>query len=247
MTEKYKVKFGDIWKMGKHRLLCGDSTEKVMLDAFLRGNKPKLCLTDPPYGISYTSRCANESLYKLKLKNDHIVSWGNAFRLSQAPVLYVWFSYKHYDVVARSIQDAGYDIKQMIIWVKNHFSLQRHLYHLQHEQCLVCVKQGVKVTDHWTGDRKQRSVWNVPSVKPKLRIHPTEKPIGVYTIPMLNHTLRDEAVLDLFAGSGAIFEAAEQLGRIGLGVELCPEASAAILSRMAKLGCEVAHERNLFN
>ena len=246
MNNEVKVKFGDIWRMGPHRLLCGDSTERAMVEAFLEGYKIKLCVTDPPYGINYKSKCSNEELYKLKLKNDHIVSWGDSFRLSQAPALYVWFSFKHYDVVSRAIQDAGYDIKQMVIWVKKHFSLQHHLYHLQHEQCLVCIRHDAKTTDTWTGDRKQISVWNVDSVKPKDRIHPTEKPIGVYTIPILNHTLEGEAVIDLFAGSGVVFEACEKTNRTGLGIELCPEVSATILNRMSHLGCKVINEANLF-
>ena len=240
-------KFGDIWKMGNHRLLCGDSTEKIMMDTFLRESKPKLCLTDPPYGINYTARSNKDDLYKLKVKNDHIVAWGDSFRHSQGPILYVWFSFKKYEVVARSLQDAGYNISQMVIWAKKHFSLQRHFYHLQHEQCMVCVKEGVKVTEHWTGDRKQTSVWNVPSVKPKARIHPTEKPVGIYTIPIINHTNRGEIVLDIFAGSGSLFEAAQQTKRRGYGVELCPETCRLILKRMANLGCEVSLESNIFD
>lgn len=247
MKNDFKVKFGDIWKMGSHRLLCGDSTEKEMIILFLKGYAPKLCVTDPPYGINYKSRCANEGLYKLKLKNDHIVSWGDAFQLSQAPVLYVWFSYKHYDVVSRAIQDAGYNLNQMVVWVKNHFSLQRHLYHLQHEQALVCVRQDAKTMDVWKGDRKQTSVWKIPSVKPKERIHPTEKPIGVYTIPITNHTLKGEAVIDLFAGSGAVFEACEQTKRVGLGVELDPAVCVSILHRMKKLNLEITRESNIFD
>lgn len=247
MSTEYKVKFGDVWSMGKHRLLCGDSTEKAMLNEFLTNNAPKLCLTDPPYGVNYSSRSTSWDLYKLKIKNDHVVSWGDAFKLSQSPVLYVWFSYKYYDITARAVQDAGYDIKQMVVWVKSHFSLQRHFYHLKHEQCLVCVKKGVKVSEHWKGDRKQVSVWNVPNVRLKQRIHPTEKPIGVYTIAMKNHTQKGDIVLDLFAGSGANLEAAHSIGRIGYGVELCSEACNKILARMENLGNKVSLESNIFN
>jgi DNA modification methylase len=241
------VKFGDVWKMGQHRLLCGDSTAKPMIDSFLAGANPKVCITDPPYGIHYSSRRTNNGLYQLKVKNDHAISWGDAFRSSQSPVLYVWFSFKHYDVVSRAVQDAGYEVKQMVVWKKRHFSLQHHLYHLQHEQCLVCIKQGVPTKDLWTGDRKQVSVWDVASVKAKDRIHPTEKPTGVYSIPICNHTNEGDSVLDLFAGSGAVFEACEEQRRVGLGVELCPNACARILTRMESLGCEVALEGNLFD
>lgn len=246
MIKDFDVKFGDIWKIGNHRLLCGDSSEKVMIELFLKNHKPKLCVTDPPYGINYTSRSTNEDIYKLKVKNDHIASWGDAFRLSQAEVLYVWFSYKHYDVVSRAVADAGFNINQMIIWVKNHFSLQRHFYHLQHEQCLVCVHQNSKITDLWTGDRRQVSVWNAASVKSKDRIHPTEKPVEIYKIPIMNHTYEGEFILDLFAGSGVIFTACEQTNRRGLGVELDPVQCSRILERMSGLSCKISFEQNLF-
>ncbi|MFK7824469.1 MAG: site-specific DNA-methyltransferase [Oligoflexales bacterium] len=245
MTNEYKVKFGDIWKMGKHRLLCGDSTEREMVTEFLENREPKVCVTDPPYGIGYKSK-SKKGLYRLKVKYDHIATWGGSFESSQSPVLYVWFSFRHYEVLVRSLQDAGYEVKQMIVWVKHHFTLQHNFYHLKHEQCLVCVKQGIKVTEHWTGDRKQVSVWNIPSVKPKERIHPTEKPVGVYTIPILNHTHDNDYVLDLFAGSGAVFEAAEQLKRVALGIELCPDACDLILKRMAALGCNIKRIGNIF-
>src|SRR3989338_1931547 len=165
MNQQFKVKFGDVWRMNQHRLLCGDSTERAMVEAFLDGYNPKLCVTDPPYGVNYQSKANNNELYQLKLKNDHIVSWADAFRLAKAPVLYVWFSFKHFDIVVRAINDSGYSAKQMIVWKKNHFSLQRHMYHLQHEQSLVCIKNGEKIL--WKGDRKQTSVWKVDSVKPK--------------------------------------------------------------------------------
>lgn len=246
MNQDYNVKFGDIWKMGNHSLLCGDSTESAMIDAFLDGHQPKLCVTDPPYGVSYKSKLTTNGLYQLKVRNDQVISWGSSFKLSNSKVIYVWFSFKHYDVVAKSVQNAGYDIKQMVIWKKPHFSLQRHLYHLQHEQCLVCIRHDVKTSNTWTGDRRQTSIWEVDSVNFRKRIHPTEKPVGVYTIPIENHTLEGDSVLDLFAGSGAIFEAAERTGRQGLGVELCPQASSRILKRMAHLGLEITRESNLF-
>ncbi len=243
---KYNVKFGDIWRMGQHRLLCGDSIESLMVESFLDEYNPKLCVTDPPYGIGYKSS-ATKNLYQLKIKNDHIAGWAEAFRLAKAPVIYVWYSFKHYDIVARAINDSGYDVKQMVVWVKNKFSIQHHLYHLQHEQCLVCIKPGAMIKGFWKGDRKQSSVWKLDSVKPKQRIHPTEKPVGVYTIPILNHTEVGDSVIDLFAGSGAIFEACENTGRVGLGIELCPKVCETVLLRMESKGCEISHEGNVFD
>jgi DNA modification methylase len=216
-----------------------------MIEKFLDGHKPKLCVTDPPYGIKYSSRSTN-ALYSIKVKNDHIASWGDAFAASQAPVLYVWFSFHHYEVVVRAVRDADYEQKQIVIWVKNAFSLQRHLYHLQHEQCLVSIRSGSKSTELWTGDRKQKSVWHVDSVAPKKRFHPTEKPTGVYEIPIKNHTRKGDYVIDLFAGSGTIFEACQSTKRIGLGVELDPQQCDLILKRMAKNNLDITFKKNIF-
>lgn len=247
MNKNYKVKFGDIWKIGDHRLLCGDSTESSIMEVFLNNLNPKLCLTDPPYGINFNSKSLSGKLRRIKVKYDHIATWGDAFRNCKSPVLYTWFSFKHYEVVARSLQDSGYSVKQLLVWIKNHFTLQHHFYQLKHEQCLLSILEDHPVKGLWTGDRKQTSVWNVPSVSPRNRIHPTEKPVGVYTIPILNHTKPGDLVIDIFAGSGVLFEAAEVTNRIGYGVELCPATCELILNRMADFGCEVTLERNIFD
>ncbi len=76
----YKVKFGDIWKLGNHRLLCGDSIEPAMMERFLAGYEPAICVTDPPYGVNYKTRTSKLALHDLRVKNDHVVSWGDAFK-----------------------------------------------------------------------------------------------------------------------------------------------------------------------
>lgn len=126
------------------------------------------------------------------------------------------------------------------------FSLQRHFYHLQHEQVLLCTRPDADQREIWLGDRKQISVWNVSNVARGQRIHPTEKPVGVYAIPIANHTDLGDEVIDPFAGSGVIFEACQDSGRIGLGVELCPLVCQRILERMAHLGLKPELDRNLF-
>lgn len=189
MQTIYNVKFGDIWRMGNYRLLCGDSTEKSMLDSFLKDYHPKVCITDPPFGINYRSKSKTSELSRVKVKYDHIANWGDAFRSCKSPVLYTWFSFKHFEVVSKSLLESGFTIRQMLVWVKHHFTLQHHFYHLKHEQCVMSILDGLPTKGLWTGDRKQISVWNAPSVKPKNRIHPTEKSSGVYEIPILNHSL----------------------------------------------------------
>lgn len=245
--QNFNVQFGDVWAIGPHRLLCGDSTEKTLMQKFLKNYHPKVCITDPPYGVSYNSKNKSNPLWKLKVKNDHIVNWGDALRNAKAPALYVWYSFNGLEVVSKGIRDSGYEAKQTVIWVKNHFSLQRYLYQIQHEQCLVCIKPGSMTKGFWTGDRKQTTIWNVPSVRSGQRLHSTQKPIGVYTIPIQNHTNEGDYALDLFAGSGTIFEACQLTKRIGLGVELCPQACNIILNRMMQLQLETCLELNLFD
>lgn len=242
----FNVQYGDVWAIGPHRLLCGDSTEKSLMKEFLKNYHPKVCVTDPPYGINYTSKNNSNPLWKLKVKNDHIANWGDALRNVKAPALYVWYSFNGLEIVSKGIRDSGYEAKQTVIWVKNHFSLQRYLYQIQHEQCLVCIRPGSMTKGFWTGNRKQTTIWNVPSVGPKHRLHPTQKPIGVYTIPIQNHTLEGEYALDLFAGSGTIFEACAAINRTGLGVEICPDNCNIILNRLKALGYSITKESNLF-
>ncbi len=98
----YQVKFGDVWAVGSHRLLCGDSTEPAMMNAFLVDRQPALCVTDPPYGIGYSSKAGSDALHELRVRNDHYACWTEAFRTSGAPVLYVWFSFLCFDIVKRS-------------------------------------------------------------------------------------------------------------------------------------------------
>lgn len=244
--ENFNVQFGDIWSIGHHKLMCGDSTENVMMKEFLKNYQPKVCVTDPPYGIDYTSKNNSNPMWNLKVKNDHITNWGQALKNAKAPALYVWYSFHGLEIVYKGLRDSGYEAKQTVIWIKNHFSLQRYLYQLQHEQCLVCAKPGSMVKGFWTGNRKQTSLWHAPTIKYNKRWHPTQKPIEVYTIPILNHTLENEVAIDLFAGSGTIFEACQSINRMALGVEICPQVCNIILNRMKRMNLPTSLERNIF-
>lgn len=253
------VKFGDIWQIGKHKLLCGDASEKVMVDELMDGKLPVLMVTDPPYGVNYTTfsrKKANrelndndkkKSLEEIKIRNDHRASWSKVFLLSNAQIAYVWHPSSVPDVCMQALRDGMYQVRQSIIWAKNRPALSRSAYHWQHESCLYAVRLGE--TANWKGDRKQRTLWNEPTPEPKDRIHPTQKPVGLYIRPINNHTDPDDLVYDPFAGSGVVFSACQETGRTGIGVEIEPAYCQKIIKKWQEKRPEdeVVKLKNLFD
>ncbi len=233
--------------------MCGDSTERAMVSALLDGKEPVLMITDPPYGVKFSVRnrhdasskaAPTESLEEIRVRNDHRTNWSKSFLLSKARIAYIWHPSSAADMATQAIRDAGYEPRQSIIWLKNRAILSRSAYHWRHESSVYAVKDGE--TANWKGDRKQTTVWeaNVPGSKE--RIHPTQKPVCLYTKPMENHTDMSDLVYDPFAGSGTIFTAAEETGRVALGVELDPALCEKIAGRMRSLGLDVKILRNIF-
>jgi DNA modification methylase len=196
------VKFGDIWKLGEHTLLCGDSTEAAMIEE-VRSEQPVLTITDPPYGVSLGKNNKRDSrLVEIKIKNDHRMMWSKSFTNFNAPTLYCWVPSSS-DLAMHAILDAGYQIRQPVVWVKDQFTLHRQLYHWKHETCYIATKLGERTP--WYGDRKQSTVWEEKKPRAKERIHPAQKPLGVYLLPINNHNKKCELVADPFAGSGNNF------------------------------------------
>ncbi|NRA46805.1 MAG: site-specific DNA-methyltransferase [Oligoflexales bacterium] len=254
---KTEVKFGDIWKLGNHHLLCGDSTEEAMVSELIGRKKVRLMLTDPPYGVSYTTfnrkdpkrKASKEdkkkALADIKIRNDHRTSWSRAFLLSNAQISYVWHPSAVPDVAMQALRDAMYNVRQSVVWAKNRATLSRSAYHWAHESCLYAVKQGE--TANWLGDRKQRTLWQEPVPEPKTRIHPTQKAVGLYLRPINNHTDPKEFVYDPFAGSGVVFVACEETGRRALGVEFEPEYCSRIINRyQEQTGKKAKLVKNIF-
>jgi DNA modification methylase len=181
------------------------------------------------------------------MKNDHVVDWARAFVNARAPVLYVWFSFDKVDLARSAIESCGYTAKQQIIWLKNTVTPRQYQYLPTHETAILAIKEGATSKDIWIEKTREKTVWKIDSVAPCKRIHPTEKPLGVYTIPIANHTHEGDFVIDIFTGSGVLFAACHETNRIGLGVELCPVLCGRILERMETLGLEVKLERNVFD
>ena len=239
------VKFGDILKLGEHTLLCGDSTEQAMVQEVIAG-PPVLTITDPPYGVSLgCNDKRNSRLAEIKIRNDRRMMWTKAFANFPAPTLYCWAASSS-ELAMSAIQDANYKIRQPIVWVKDHFTLHRSLYHWRHEICYVATKLGEK--SPWYGDRKQTTVWEEKKPRGKERIHPSQKPLGVYLRPIHNHTREGEVVADPFAGSGNIFIACEQTGRKAVGVEISEQCCSDMIERYHReTGNEVSLMRNIFD
>lgn len=230
---------GDVWLLGDHRLLCGDSTSADCVVKLLAGQLPNTMITDPPYGVKYeadwrakakgvkkTAREENSSL-----KNDDEPDWYDAYVLHTGSVAYVWHASAFTDVVMDGLRRAGFEIKQQIIWNKNVHALSRSDYHWKHEPCWYAVKKGAD--RNWKGGRTQMTVWDVASVgsEKDKTAHPTQKPVEIFERSVRHHTNQGEYVYDPFAGSGTLMIACEKTKRRALMMELDPKYCDVIIQR----------------
>jgi len=211
----------DVWVMGGHRLICGDSTSKDDVDALLAGVSPHLMVTDPPYGVSYDPawrKRAGVNLNPLKLGkviNDDQADWREAWALFPGSVAYIWHASLHTSEVKQSLEASGFGMRAQIIWAKGRFH-----YHWQHEPCWYSVR-GTSGA-HWSGDRKQSTVWTIPARDDDGHGHGTQKPVECMRRPIENNSSPGQAVYDPFSGSGTTIIAAEMTGRSCFAIEIDP-------------------------
>ena len=217
---------GDLWVLGKHRLLCGDSTVATDVERVLNGVKPQLLISDPPYGVDYDPSWRNQAgaantKRTGKVLNDDRADWREAWSLFQGDVAYVWHGALHAATVAESLEACGFNIRSQIIWAKERLVLSRGDYHWQHEPCWYAVR--AKGKGHWAGDRKQTTLWQIASKdQDATTVHGTQKPVECMRRPMLNNSSPGQAVYEPFMGSGTTLIAAETTGRVCYGIELNP-------------------------
>jgi DNA modification methylase len=215
---------GDLWHLGEHRLICGDCTDAGVVARLLDGVGPGLLVTDPPYGVSYDPAWRHEagvnaSKRRGKVRNDHKADWREAWALFPGSIAYVWHGALHATTVAASLEAEGFSIRAQIIWAKERLVIGRGDYHWQHEPCWYAVRD----KGNWTGDRKQTTLWTVPSRDQDAEtIHGTQKPVECMRRPILNNSSPGEAVYDPFLGSGTTLIAAETASRVGYGIEIDP-------------------------
>ena len=215
---------GDVWLLGKHRIVCGDSTDADTVAKALNGIEPHLMVTDPPYGVEYDPAWrANAGINKNKgkmgvVKNDDRADWREAWALFPGEVAYVWHGGLHASVVADSLTACDFNIRSQIIWVKDRFALSRGHYHWQHEPCWYAVKGA----GHWEGDRKQATTWNIKARDDSGVGHSTQKPVECMARPIRNNSSPGQVVYEPFSGSGTTIIACEMEGRVCHAIELNP-------------------------
>jgi DNA modification methylase len=228
-SEDPYVKPGDLWALGQHRLLCGDATSPDDVARVLGGERPEIAILDIPYAVNYDPSWRRDlapgAQYRLgRVANDDRADWREAFALLPGDVAYVWHGGLHAAVVAEGLEAAGFEIRSQIIWAKPSLVLSRGAYHWQHEPAWFAVRKGAAA--HWIGDRKQSTLWEIPSVHrtagtsdDAITNHGTQKPIECVARALRNHA---GDVADFVVGSGTTLIAAEQLGRRCFAMEIDP-------------------------
>lgn len=221
---------GDVWVLGDHRIICGDSTDAATVARLLGDVKPHLMVTDPPYGVEYDANWRNEAKrpdgtpYGATalgvVKNDDRADWREAWALFPGEVAYVWHSGTMAHVVAESLIATGFGIRAQVVWGKSSLVISRGHYHPQHEPCWYAVRKGG--TGHWQGDRKQSTLWAIDKPKKSETGHSTQKPVECMRKPIENNSAPGDAVYEPFSGSGTTIIAGEQTGRRVYAVELNP-------------------------
>jgi len=221
---------GDLWVLGKHRIICGSSTEAHVVEKLLGPVKPHLMVTDPPYGVEYDADWRNNALRadgkKIggravgKVLNDDKADWRDAWALFPGDVAYVWHAGNMAHVVADSLLACDFGIRSQIIWSKSHFVIGRGDYHPQHEPCWYAVRKGK--AGHYDGGRKQSTIWQIDKPQKSETGHSTQKPVECMKRPIENNSSVGQAVYEPFSGSGTTIIAAEMTSRSCYAIELNP-------------------------
>ena len=238
------TKLGDVWILGSHRLLCGDSTNQNDVNVLMDGKKADLWLTDPPYNVAYEGGSKkrkaidNDNMQE----NDFRVFLQKAFACAfsickQGSSFYIWHADTEGYAFRGAIKDCGEQVRQCLVWNKNNSMFSRQDYHWKHEPCLYGWKSGA--AHGWYTDRKQTTVLEFDR-PPKSDEHPTMKPVNLFSYQIGNSTAPQGLVYDSFLGSGTTLIAAEQLGRTCYGMELSPQYCDVIVERWQNLTGEKA-------
>ena len=228
---------GDVWLLGGHRLLCGDSTVAESYDRLLEGEQVDMVFTDPPYNVNYANSAKDKMRGKDRaILNDNLGDGFYDFLLAAlTPTIahcrggiYVAMSSSELDVLQAAFRAAGGKWSTFIIWAKNTFTLGRADYQRQYEPILYGWPEGAQ--RHWCGDRDQGDVWNIKKPQ-KNDLHPTMKPVELVERAIRNSCRPGNVVLDPFGGSGTTLIAAEKSGRLARLIELDPKYADVIVRR----------------
>ena len=232
------VKKGDIWTVGRHRLMCGDATSAEDVAKLMDGKKANIIVTDPPYGVSFKSS-DGLSIQNDSLKGDEFYQFllqafkNMADNLTKGGAAYIFHADTEGLNFRKAFIDAGFHLAGCCIWVKNSLVLGRSDYQWQHEPVLYGFLQN---GNHpWYSDRKQTTIWNFDKPK-RNKNHPTSKPLDLLGYPIQNSSQANGIVIDTFGGSGSTMMACEQTNRICYMMELDEKYASVILRRYVEDG-----------
>jgi DNA modification methylase len=226
---------GDVWILGNHRLMCGDSTRIDAVEKLMDGQKADLWLTDPPYNVAYEGKTKdalkiqNDSKSDLDfrqfLKDCYVAA---DFVMKEGAVFYIWHADSEGYNFRGAARDAGWKVRQCLIWKKQTLVMGRQDYHWKHEPCLYGWKEGAGHL--WAADRKQTTILEFDRPSKSVE-HPTMKPVELFEYQLLNNTKGSDLILDSFGGSGTTMIAAEKNNRYSRLMELDPKYCDVIIKR----------------
>lgn len=225
-------KEGDLWLLGRHRLVCGDSTLPETYDYLMDGQKANLVITDPPYNVNYegsVGKIKNDSMNEEKFEKFLFAAYVNMEQnMADDASIYVFHSDSHGLAFRKAFNDAGFYLSGCCIWKKQSLVLGRSPYQWQHETVLFGWKKNGR--HQWYSDRKQSTIWEYDRPT-KNDLHPTMKPVNLIAYPIKNSSMSNCIVLDPFGGSGSTLIASEETNRICYTIELDPKFVDVIVKR----------------
>ncbi|HOQ62694.1 MAG TPA: site-specific DNA-methyltransferase [Clostridia bacterium] len=239
------VEVGDIWLLGRHRLMCGDSTRAADVSLLMDGKKANLCITDPPYGCDYSGgtgmKIMNDTLKGKEFYEFLLSAMKNIYEhLADGGALYVFHSDAEKVNFYNAVVDAGFHYSTTCIWVKNSLVIGRMDYQMRHEPIIYAFKDTAR--HKFYGDRKQTTIWEFDRPT-KSKLHPTTKSLPLIAYPMRNSSQENAIVVDLFGGSGSTLMAAEQLNRTACLMEIDPIYASVIVRRYVSNAGSIADVR----
>jgi len=234
------ARLGDIYVLGSHRLMCGDSTNPQHVEKLMAGASPILMVTDPPYGVEYDPKWRIErgATSTGKVLNDDRYDWFDAYALFTGDIAYIWHSAKYTHKFAEHIENSGFELISLIFWNKHMHVLSRGDYHNKHEPVWYGVRRGKN--HNWQGKRDQSTVWDIDNniygskTKEESTGHGTQKPLECMLRPILNNSAQGQSVYDPFGGSGTTLIACERSKRNCYMMELSPAYVDVIIKRWEK-------------